>query len=427
MKSGIFHTKIKAGALQYTIFISVVIALLIFAFISLSFVHQKQRIKTTYFQEVINTTNQSFEYLNHHKIPYKQQTPLPSFNPTKTSTTTYKTHWGIFDKITITTNKKKESFTKTALLAGSPLQRTALYIEDQNQPLVLVGNTHIEGTTYLPKQGVKRGTIAGHSYTGSQLIYGNIATSTNKLPQLQNSEYLRTFIKNPPINYKNNHTELQENTKQVYPFSKPTQLINSQNTIDLRFTTLIGNIIIHSDKKIVVHATATLKDVILIAPEIKIAEKTIGNFQALATQQITVGKNCKLSYPTALILLEKQTPQSELPIHNPENHQIYIDKNNQIKGVIAYITKNTTNNYTPQIIIEENTTITGEVYCNQNLEHKGIVKGSIYTKAFVANQFGSVYKNHLYNSKILGNDLPSQYAGLSFKETPQKIVKWLNY
>jgi len=427
VKTNIFYKKIKAGALQYTIFISVIIALLVFAFISLSFVQQKVRIKTTFFQEVVEATNQGFSYLAYHKIPYNQQALLPLQLDTRVKTTTNKTQWGLFDITSITSKKGKETFTKTALVGSSNLQRPALYLQDQNQPLVLVGITRIEGATYLPKQGVKRGTIAGHSYTGTQLIYGSITNSTAKPTQLQGLLSLRKFPSEIVSKEENIFISLEENTRLVNSFSKPTKIISSTNTITLQVVELIGNIVIHSDTKIKVHATASLKDVILIAPQIEILEKVSGNFQAFATKNITVHKNTNLSYPTALILLEKKNQQQRVSNTNQENNQIHIQKNSTVKGIIAFITDNKIDNYKPQILLEENTIVTGEVYNNQNTELKGTVKGSIYTKQFIANEFGSVYKNHIYNGKILGNDLPQHYSGLSFKKTHSTIAKWLYY
>ncbi len=427
MKTTILNKKIRAGALQYTIFISVIIALLVFAFISLSFVQQKVRIKSTFFQEVVEATNQGFSYLAYHEIPYNQQTPLPLQLDTRVKTTANKTQWGLFDIVTVTSTKRKELFTKTAFVGSSNLERPALYLQDQNQPLVLVGNTRIEGTTYLPKQGVKRGAIAGHSYTGTQLIYGSIANSTVKPTQLQRLLSIKKFPLEIVSKEENIFISLEENTRLVNSFLEPTKIIRSTNAITLQVVELIGNIVIHSDTKIKVHTSASLKDVILIAPQIEVLEKVSGNFQAFATKNIIVHKNTNLNYPTALILLEKNNQQQRVSYTNQENNQIHIQKNSTVKGIIAFITDNKIDNYKPQILLEEHTIVTGEVYCNQNTELKGTVKGSIYTKQFIANQFGSVYKNHIYNGKILGNDLSQHYSGLSFKKTHTTVAKWLYY
>jgi len=425
MNTKFYSIKLKAGALQYTIFISVVIALLVFAFISLTYVQGKLRTKSSFFQEVIYSVNQSFDYLAENRIPYNEQTSLLLTSDSNSEIIVHKKHWGTFDVATITSKKGKETFTKIALLGSFQQQKTGLYLQDAKQPLVVVGKTMIEGKVYLPEQGVKRGTIAGHSYMGNHLIYGSIDQSNNKLPEIVNTNYLKTFTDEIVSNEDYIFFELDENLKVVNSFSAPTKVMSYNEPIDLRFVELTGNIVIYSDVKIKVYPSAKLKDVVLIAPQIEIIDKVKGNFQGFATNKITVGSNCKFAYPTALLLVEKKKATTQN--NNEETNQIIISKNAEIKGIIGYVTNDTTDNYKSQIIIEENTVITGEVYCNQNIELKGTVNGSVYTKGFIANQFGSVYKNHIYNGTILGNDLPQQYCGLPFVNSQLKVAKWLNY
>ena len=89
------------------------------------------------------------------------------------------------------------------------------------------------------------------------------------------------------------------------------------------------------------------------------------------------------------------------------------------------MSETTSNNYKPQIIIEESAIVVGEVYCDKNLELKGTVQGMVTTDAFIALQSGSVYINHIYNGRIIEPQLPSQYCGLQLETTQIKIAKWL--
>jgi len=422
MNKKIINIKLKAGALQYTIFISVIIALLIFAFISLTYVQNKLRIKASLFQEVIHNTNNGFKYLAQREIPYNEETLLPI--ATESATKVLKRQWGLFDVATIHATRNKESFTKTALIAGHRQEKIALYLQDDNQPLFVVGDTKIEGKNYLPEQGAKRGSIAGHSYTGTQLIYGTIATSKSSLPEITNRNSLKNISDELLKREGNSFFDLEDNLRLVNSFDEPVQIFNSNSIIDLRFVELTGNIILNSRTKIRVHSSAMLADVILTAPEIEILDEVKGNFQAVATKQIKVGKKCNLNYPTGLVLLEEKKNTSE---STKELKQIRLNKNTTLKGIIVFISDDRKDNYNSQIIIEENATIYGEVYCNQNIELKGTVNGTVYTKGFVANQFGSVYKNHIYNGKILSSKLPEQYCGLQFKNAKLKTAKWLNY
>ena len=425
MNNNFYYIKLKAGALQYTIFIAVVIALLAFAFISLSFVQNKLRIKATFFQEVVTATNQTFKHQTNIELPYDQEIILSKDEETHVETTIFKKHWGVFDLVRATSTRNKETFTKIAFVGGhSNEQRIALYLQDVNQPLVVVGNTRIEGKSFLPQRGVKQGSIGGKSFMGTQLIYGQVLTSGKKLPELQNLIHYEDVINTNVLSENIETVELKENLKLIHPFTESTKVIRNFGSIELSNLKLSGNIVVYSESSIKVDSTTRLKDVILIAPEIEIEDNVKGNFQVFANGKITVGKNCELEYPSALILDEKVVSTSK---KNKEVQQLYIDKGAIVKGIVVYLSENEEENYKPQIVLEEQSTVLGEVYCNKNLELLGTVKGSVYTNGFIANQFGSVYKNHIYNGKIIAEDLPEQYCGLTFKDTKIKVTKWLNY
>src|SRR5690606_976577 len=149
--------------------------------------------------------------------------------------------------------------------------RTTLYIQDNNKPLVVVGNTKIEGVAYIPKQGVKSGTISGQSYYGSQLIYGQTRTSST-LPRIA-SEILSQIksIEDQALKVSQDQfIELEHGKGYKNSFSEPVQVMYSNSDINLNSLQLTGHILIQSKTRIVVEASSVLKDVVLIAPEIEI-------------------------------------------------------------------------------------------------------------------------------------------------------------
>ena len=86
--------KIKASAMQYVLVIAVVIALLIFAFISLIFLHQKMTLKYRYSKEAIHNTQIGFEFLKIKESPYNIKTELPFWESPIAKTTFLKKNWG---------------------------------------------------------------------------------------------------------------------------------------------------------------------------------------------------------------------------------------------------------------------------------------------------------------------------------------------
>ena len=418
----ISNKKLNAGALQYTLFVSVLIVLLIATFLTLTFLQNHFKITANFQIQCIQNADIGFQFISENYIPYEEERTIELSDDIDSHIILTKKHWGVFNILNVQSKVKNASFQKTGLIGGFQSEKPALYLKDNNNALVLVGNTKIEGKSFLPKNGVKRGNIAGHSYYGDQLIYGNTVQSNTKLPSIKNRNYIEQLSKGFINDEDAFFIELNEGLKIINSFNKQAQIYKQQGVVNLRDIQLTGNIIIQSDTLIKVDKTALLSDVILIAPSIEIMNQVSGNFQGFATKNISVGANCYFSYPTALILhdMTRGTLNNE-----KETPQINISSNSAMKGIIAFLSNNETNSYKPQIVIEENSTITGEVYCDKNLELKGDVNGSVYTSGFIANRSGSVYLNHIYNGSILQSKLPKQYTGLQIDNTKSTISKWL--
>lgn len=420
--------KIKAGALQYVLVISVIIAIVIFAFISLVYLQQKMLIKHNFTKEAISNTQMAFDYIKQKKVAYNTEINI-NFSENELANTTFiKKHWGIFD-IGISASKvKNEFFQKIGLLGTQNKKRDALYLKDNNSSLVLVGNTKIKGHVSLPKQGVKPGNISGTSYYGGQLIYGVKKTSTNKLPKIKNLEFVKAFSKN----YQNENTvyfELEEGLKLHQSFTKNSLLYQDANLIRLEHMSLSGNVLIVSKNAITVKSSAKLEDVILMAPKISIEENVIGNFQAIANKEIIVKSNAKLQYPSALILLDEERGIQNYQQNNRQNRKenpIEIQKNSDVRGVVVYASENNQSNYKTQIKIDGKAQIIGEVYCSKNIELQGKVLGSVYTNNFIIKKSGGVYVNHIYNGIINSKELPNQYAGLQINSFSNQVAKWVD-
>lgn len=418
--------KLKAGALQLTMYVVVVVALLLTGFILFTHTHKRFTIQSEFVKETVNNADRGVHYalLNHLKT--KDTTIVHLNDEDYKSLHVHKDYWGLFEKLTAVSKIKSNTFKKIALVGDSQsnIERTALYIKDNNRPLVVVGQTHIQGASYLPKQGIRTGNISGHSYYGNQLIYGTTKTSKPNLPQLSSELLKELQLLKKKINTVQPSQFIDLNSKKAFKnsfFNQP-QLAYSANNISLSDVYLTGHIIVQSKTKITLEATATLKDVILIAPEIEIKPYCKGTFQAIASKKLLVGRNCSLDYPSALYLNDQRNFNSTAK-NGKDNCFIKIDKGSSIKGIIAYL--GTIKNYKPQVFIDEDADIVGEVYCNKNLELLGTVKGSVFTSNFIANQSGSAYQNHIYNAVINSDELPEAFVGLLFKDSKKGIAKWL--
>lgn len=410
--------------MQYVLVVAVIIAIIIFAFISLLQLQQREIVKHQLTKEAITRTQMGFDYLQNKNIPYNTATILNLFDDFEDATTIIKKHWGVFDLAMVTSTLKNEFFQKIGLLGTANKKRNTLYLQEDNKALVLVGKTKIIGNVALPKQGVKRGNIAGTSYYGSELIYGNTRKSATTLPAFKNSQYLSGFFANYDDGSFNN-IALEDGMKLHQSFSETSLLYEDSKSIVLSNMSLSGNILIVSKTQITVQSSAVLEDVILIAPKIIIESNVKGSFQAFASKNIDVKPNCLLRYPSALVLFDKEKSSTSRSQIKKEN-QITIAKNSVVKGVVVYHSENKRSNHRIQISIAESAIITGEVYCTQNLELKGTVFGTVYTHNFIVKKSGGVYLNHIYNGVINAQRIPNQFAGLQIHQASNAVAKWVD-
>lgn len=424
-----FWLKLKAGALQLTTFIVVVIALLLAAFILLVHTHKQFQIQKDFIVETTRNSNLGINYTLKNSIRLNDTTTISHKDEDYKSLRVYRDYWGVFEKITSISKIKKKRFEKIALIGSKQADtyRPALYIQDNNKPLVLVGNTKIKGVAYLPKQGVKPGFISGQSYYGSKLIYGSTELSS-VLPKIYNETINQ--IKSIGIQLsripQRQFLNIESGEQYSNSFTEPLKMIFSNNAIDLRDVELTGHILVQSKSKIVVYVSSKLKDVVLVAPEIEIRNNVNGIFQAIASKRIYIGKSVQLSYPSALIVNEKQDVELQGSKNQiAEQNSIIVNDNSIIKGLVMYLGQRKPNNYEVQIELKEKAIVYGELYCNENTELKGVVYGTVYTNNFIANQSGSIYQNHIYNGTIIIDELPQKYVGLPFVNSKKEVLKWL--
>jgi cytoskeletal protein CcmA (bactofilin family) len=419
--------KVKAGALQFAIMISAIIAVLLSVFIVLVHSHSLFEKKSDLLIETIQQA-ENVMLAEIHDFSVERDTIFSVIDEERNMySILHKSYWGMYGKVYSQTETKGKAFEKMALVSGwqSDVDRTALYLKETNRPLIVVGNTKIQGKTYLPARGIRAGTISGNSYYGSNLVYGTILKSKEMLPKLpqQLRNYLASLQRMPLPRDDEYYINLKPGKTYTNSFTAPVKTVFSNGELEVFGVKLIGNIIVRSNTKIKIAASTTLKDVILIAPEIEVEANTKGTFQAIASKQILVGKNCELSYPSSLVMLAKDELE-ETPDQEKKKH-IFIDEHTTVKGMVCYLQSETNNRFEPQILLKENTTLEGFLYCEQQLELLGNVHGSVYTSGFITKQFGSVYQNHIYNGVISSTQLMNEYVGFPFENLDYKVAKWL--
>src|SRR5690606_28670856 len=100
-----------------------------------------------------------------------------------------KSYWGLFEKLAVRSKLPHKEFTKVALAGGrfGKRDRYSLFLREINRPLVLVGNSKLQGKLYLPKDGVRPGNMGGKSFTGTVSPPSDILVSKQQLPVINTS------------------------------------------------------------------------------------------------------------------------------------------------------------------------------------------------------------------------------------------------
>ena len=188
--------------------------------------------------------------------------------------------------------------------------------------------------------------------------------------------------------------------------------------IELRSSIIKRNIILKANNKIEVEDGCELEEVILYAPKILIKGSVKGNFQAIATQKIEVGKNAALAYPTLICTLNTGD--------NRDSTFINIDRGAEIDGlVLGWKEQNTV---VPLMVnIKPEAKITGQVFTNGIVNMQGTVTGNITTERLVLSDGNVWLGNFLYNSKIDRCALSDDYLSPFFHTiySNEQIVKCL--
>jgi cytoskeletal protein CcmA (bactofilin family) len=414
--------KIRAGALQFVLFIGTVIAVLLMTFVLLHQTHSLFDKKSSKAIEVIKKADLGLRYAIQMEFPINDSIQLDLGQGDEIKVSTIKSYWGVFEKYTTVSQFKKTRFVKTALVGGGVEHDfPALYLKDNNRPMVIAGKSKITGNAYLPKQGIRPGTIGGRFHQFASPVYGNLKSSSTSLPALNPGleNHLKQLLVEEVSGLGQNTVRFSRNLKHSNSFESPTQYIYG-DVLRLSGVDLRGNIVVKASQKIVIDADSYIKDIVLVAPEIIIENKFKGILQAVVSNKIIVGKDVVLGYPSALVVERGNATNAK----DRRETNIHIDKGTVIKGIVAYFENSEEGIYFPQIKILENASVFGEIYCEKNLELKGEVVGNVTTDAFMAMENGSIYQNHLFNGTINSSLLPKQYAGLLLNKE-KAVAKWL--
>jgi len=314
--------------------------------------------------------------------------------------------WGIW-QVGLIKSKRRNELISDQFLFGSKWSNNhqAILLKNGISGLSISGKTNIIGDALVPGGRVKPAFIEGQSFNGNRLVKGSVHETPGDFPtlsQLTKDQLMAFYTADSEEDSLINYVDAADNIKQ--PFSKKRTVLYSRDSISVLQKQIEGHVIIKSEKAIYLSPFSKLTHVICIAPRIHIGEEFKGSIQCLATQQIHLSENTRLSYPSSTILLTEPEKSGE----------ILIDNSAVLEGV-AILLKAPSDRTVKHIQLNAGAIVRGQIISEAACEIKGQVYGQVITNEFTLRTPSASYKNHLLNAEINVKELPSWFCGAMLK------------
>ena len=300
--------------------------------------------------------------------------------------------WGLLRLIKSSARWRSLTIKRNTLYSGVNNKGCALYLSDNNKFLSLVGKCQIKGDCSLPALGIRAGEMDGVSFIGIKMIDGLISKSSNTLPKLS-PELLQSWYGYRDASFGSTDSivsinSLTQNPDCTVSFNSNTLVIDCESDGYLQNVNLSGNIIVASTGKITISSSAQLQDILVFAKTIQVANDVHGSFQLFARDQLIVGDNCRLRYPSFAVCLADQT-----------SPKITIGKNSVISGGVLIDSVNE-NPIPGRLEMTEGNKLTGMVYVNGEVGFAGQIDGGLYCNRFFISTPRGYYENFLKDAVI---------------------------
>jgi hypothetical protein len=415
---------LKASALYMVIVIALFISVLCASIIAAAYYYKATRQQNSRYNTLRNNISSAVNLLLANGDNYRTEQIIGLYGSENDSVRLKQYDWGIYDIDVAWSFIQKDTLAKVFSTANTidSTKWSAIYLIDEDRPLSVSGTTHIKGTVYIPKAGIKEAYVNNQAYTGDdRIVIGTKKNSQKALPALAGIR-----LKLLQEGFKNHYTTDNALIKRD---STMASFLAGARTIDFNKTpktlsniTLSGRIILFSDTTITITSSAHLENILVFAPDIVVESGFKGTCQLFATDSIHVGKDCLLDYPSCLGLMANGEKNKTIPLINIEN-------GSKINGVIFSSNSNSSNK-TPVISIGSNSIIKGQIYADGllNLKDKVAVYGSVFTKRFTYQTSYTHYENYLINIDIDASRISPYYLSTSFvpgTTKEKKILQWL--
>ncbi|WP_461639577.1 hypothetical protein [Labilibaculum euxinus] len=412
--------KIKAGALQFVVLLSLLVFFLMGMFM-LRAHYSNQQVNEVLVQDRLFDNLESVKVLLKNDPAMSERLGLQQINLFKSPQSIVDMNvfdWGVYKVVNVRTSWRHH-VKEESLLFGDNIwdeERPSLYLTDRNRYLSVCGETWLGGPVDLPALGIRKSYVDGTGYYRDKAVQGDIRRSEATIPAIQ-PVYQDIFEDQFAVDFEKDSVMLWEGEKVdslKASFKKKTLCLWSSELISLDYITIKGNVKVVSQKEIRVKNGVKLDQCILAAPIIVFEEGFKGRVQVFARDSVFIGKNSHFSFPSVIYMNGSN-----------ESKKLIIDNSVRFAGEIVVMGMN--KNDTPLLKVGEGTRLEGFVYCDGTVEMEGDAAGSMYVNRFLLKTPSALYENHLLNNRLDVSDLKSSYVGVSWfgNSTKKQILECL--
>jgi hypothetical protein len=389
--SKLFAKRLDGTALFYALLITTLIGILLTALISIWMYFRGAHQRDLAIWESIESVESAFLYAQSEKgimdqeyFPFSTDSILMTKRP-----------WGFFELISCTpASPSSSTITKTALLGRKSPARICLEMLDTRKALALSGTSQLIGQAIVPRGGITTTTVNGVPFQSGQAIIGSSSTGDGTLPSLD-----LDVLNHQQSSFDYEQYAIRELGDSFHLSFTQTPILIKGKVIELQHQNWSGPILLEADSLIRIGEKARLSGLILRAPSIEIDTGFIGQLQAIASLEISLGTQVHLTYPSVLAVLPKSG------FSRRQSGRLRIGKDCEIEGTVLGL-KSSSDDEQQLLATLQQTALQGRVIWQGGLEFSGQIAGSVYCENFFyRGNSGQFFFNYLVNGLI---DAPSR-------------------
>lgn len=319
-----------------------------------------------------------------------------------------KSFWGIWDIIHVKTFYRGMNLTKSVLVGKDPYRSDslALFMPDRSQSIFASGNTFIRGNIKISQKGLQQAAIEGKPLSIMNLHEGRILPGEKDIPGL-NCKIVQKILfwqsYDSLIQYSININQFLEREIICRDIQSP-MIFADKKSFQLSGIQATGQVAFVTPELVIIKNDTRLDGIIISAGKVLVEDSFTGHIQIFCRDSIVVGANCKLEYPSCLVIYNAGVNPAYIELGDSSVIEgIIICHQSQFSSAPAYFK------------IGKHARVVGQIYHNGTIELKGIIHGSLICRAFYLQTHKAYYMDHLLDNEIDFLQLPQSYVGIDFQ------------